>query len=532
MSSSSTSDERHTEPCHFAGPKRAGIILKEICVISLETDPAPIVGITGVSKTYGHQRVLSDVHLTLERGRIYALCGLNGSGKSTLIKVLTGVISPDAGGTITIDGAIHAALTPALARAAGIDVIFQDLSLFPNLSVAENIVFGRLVSAPAGLRRRKAAVGTARVLLERLGSKIDPKASVETLSIAERQIVAIARALVGDARLLILDEPTASLTDREATRLMDLVRKLAESGVTIIYVSHRYAEVAALADEVIVLRDGQLVRRHDADTLTATGLATDMSGQAPGEKVTLPAPATGQTLLEARALSRAGEYNAVNLQVRAGDIVGITGLLGSGRTELAKTLFGITRPDEGEIRVDDKVVDFASNRAGIQAGIAYVPEDRLALGLVLEASIADNIALSVRRRVVSSGLIDTKRTKALVNDLIRDLGIKAPDVDAPVSTLSGGNQQRVVIAKWLATNPTVLILDSPTVGVDVTAREAIYALIRELATAGKGLIIISDEFEEVLSNATVLHVMKSGHLSPPLDPKTLTEETLAEIVNG
>lgn len=498
-----------------------------------ETPPETVVALHAIGKTFGRQTVLAGITLAFKAGRVHALCGLNGSGKSTLIKILTGVIAPDAGGAIAIGDELVAALTPSAAREAGIDAIFQDLALFPNLSVADNIAFGEAATHPAGLRRAGGNRELAARLIGRLGVTLDVDAAVETLSIAERQIVAIARSLVRQPRLLILDEPTASLPAREVARLLAIVRELAAAGVAILFVSHRHEEVTAIADEVIVLRDGRLVRRQAAATLTRDGLALDMAGRSIVAGTPPPARPDGPILVETCKLARKGEYEAVDLTVHAGEVVGITGLLGARRTELALSLFGMTRPDSGSISVGGIERQFRSNRGAIDAGIAYVSEDRAGLGLVLEASIADNIAMASRRRLVTrAGLIDRAATARIVADLIRDLEIKAPDPAAPISTLSGGNQQRVAIAKWLATHPSVLILDSPTVGVDVTAREAIYRLIRQLAANGSGIILISDEFDEVLANTTVLHVMAGGRLSPPLDPRSLTETQLAEIVHG
>jgi simple sugar transport system ATP-binding protein len=489
--------------------------------------------IEAIGKSYGRSRVLSGVDLTIEAGQVTALSGLNGSGKSTLIKILTGVIQPDAGGTIRLNGELLGAITPQRARRLGVHVIFQDLALFPNLSAAENIAIEASLAAPFGWRRRGRARAIATAALERLGAEVDLDAAVEDLPIAERQIVAIARALASEARFLILDEPTASLTAREVERLLGVVAALRAEGVAALFVSHRYSEVARVADNVIALRDGRVVGRFTPDTLSEAGLNAAIAGDVALAAGRAVANDAGPIILQARALTRRGEFADVDLTVRAGEVIGVTGRLGSGRTELAETLFGLRRPDSGEIRIDGAPRRFRSNRDAIAAGIAYVPEDRARLGLILEASVADNIVLAGRRRWLRrGGRIDHERTRALAAELIRRLGVRPADPEAPVSSLSGGNQQRVALAKWLALQPRLLVLDAPTVGVDVAARQALYRVIRETAGSGAGVILISDEIEEVRSNAERVFVMRAGRLTGPYLSSAMSEAGLWKLVHA
>ncbi len=489
--------------------------------------------IEGLRKGFNGVAVLSDISCRFHGGRVYALCGLNGSGKSTFIKIVSGILRADAG-DIRLNGRTITPATPRAVKAAGVHVIYQDLALFPNLSVAENITIGSSADHPFALRRRWRDRAKARAVLDRIRIDIAPGVAVEDLSIAERQVVAIARALSGDTRLLILDEPTASLTKKEVERLFAVIRDLKRDGVTILFVSHRYEEVATIADEALVLRDGRLVAHFDQAGLSADKLHEAMTGTPPPPPARIPVTSSdGEVALETRNLTRRGEFSSVSLTIRRGGIVGLTGLLGAGRTEFAQTIFGLRSPDSGEIRIAGRARRFASNRDAIEAGVAYLPEDRLALGLVLESSVADNIALSSRGRLANwAGVVDRAATDELVAAMVEDLGIKAANVGDPVSTLSGGNQQRVVLAKWLATAPSLLLLDSPTVGVDVSARAAIYRLIQEAASRGVGILLISDEIEEVWAHAQQVYVMKGGVLSVPYAPQSISLQALTEIVHG
>ncbi|WP_165498288.1 sugar ABC transporter ATP-binding protein [Siculibacillus lacustris] len=486
-------------------------------------------------KAFQGNAVLTGVSLRLEGGRVAALSGLNGAGKSTVIKILAGVLAAD-GGRIVVDGREAHRLDPAAMKRAGIEVIFQDFALFPNLTVAENVTFGDAVATPWRLVRRRPTHARARDALALVGADLDPEAEVGGLPIADRQLVAIARALAHDARFLVLDEPTASLTHAEVQRLFAVVADLKRRGVAILFISHRYAEVAAIADEVFVLRDGAVVRTFARDELTAAALHEAMTGAASPAATQLVLPPPGDAIaLEAVGLGRAGAFAEVDLTVRAGEIVGLTGLLGAGKTELAEVLFGLARPDAGEIRVAGRARRFRSDRDAVAAGLALVPEDRLAQGLVLPASVRDNVALASLDRLTDRlGLVDRRRRDDLVRRLVGQLQIRVADVAAPVARLSGGNQQRVVLAKWLATDPAVLILDGPTVGVDVAARGLIYDLVRAAASRGIAVLLISNEVEEVWSICHRVHVMTAGRVARaiPTAGGAVPLQTLEASVHG
>lgn len=496
-------------------------------------DRAPAIRLAGVSKTFGGVRALDGVSFEVEPGEVHCLAGENGSGKSTLIKIVTGVYAPDAGARLELFGRPVAAPTPEAARRAGVAVIWQDLALFPEMSVAENIAFEALL----GPRPRPVRHGRLDAIAERalgaLGVTLDLGARLRTLPIAERQIVAIARALAQEARLIFMDEPTASLTQSETDSLLGIVRRLAASGVAVVFVSHRLAEVLAIARRVTVLRDGRLVGVFDAAGMTQSRLTELMTGARFETAVAARDRPGAPAVLETEALTRRGEFEDVSLTVRAGEVVGLTGLIGAGRTELAHTLFGMTRPDAGAIRLNGRPTAFASNRDAIAAGVAYVSEDRLALGLIQPQSIADNLVLTVLRRITgAAGLISEPAKADLVARWIRDLAIKVGRPSNPVSTLSGGNQQRVVLAKWLATEPRLLILDSPTVGVDVGARAGIFRIVRDLADRRLAILMISDEVPEAYFNADrVLH-MAAGRIVGDYDPRRASLHELERAVYG
>ncbi len=471
-----------------------------------------------VSKVFGGVRALDGVDFAVGAGEVHCLAGENGCGKSTLIKIITGVYQPEPGAEMVLFGTRSDRITPQAARRAGIAVIWQDLALFPEMTVAENIAFETLTGALRGVSHRRLR-DFAAAALTRLDVTLDLEARLGTLPIAQRQIVAIARALVGDARLIFMDEPTASLTQAETDALLDVVRKLSARGVAVVFVSHRLAEVLDIAARVTVLRDGKLVGVFPTEGMTQGRLTELMTGQTFETRIAAR-PVTGAPVLEVRGLTRRGEYRDIALTLHRGEVLGLTGLIGAGRTELAHTLFGMSRADAGEIRLDGRPVAFRSNRAAVAAGIAYVSEDRLALGLIQPQSIADNTVMAVLRRISARGLLSPRRQDDLVRHWIADLAVKIGQPEDAVSTLSGGNQQRVVLAKWLATEPRVLILDCPTVGVDVGARAGIFRIVRALAEKGLAILLISDEATEVLMNADrVLH-MAGGRIVGEYDPRT------------
>jgi simple sugar transport system ATP-binding protein len=493
---------------------------------------ATFLELTGISKRFGGVHALRDVDLTLETGEVHCLVGENGSGKSTLIKIISGVQPPEPGGQIVIAGREYSHLTPVQSTAAGIQVIYQDLSLFPNLSVAENIAIGRHLGG-IHIVDWRAIRETAAAAMARIGVALDPDAKVEDLSIASRQLVAICRAMAADAKLVIMDEPTASLTRHEVDALLRLVADLKAKGICIVFVSHRLDEVLEVAERVTVLRDGAKVGTFDAREMNDAKLSHLMTGKAFAYATAPTDPSSRPVVLSVHGLTRTGHYEDVSFDIREGEILGLTGLLGSGRTELALSLFGMNRPTSGEIRLGGEVVTIRNNRDAIEKGIAYVSEDRLSLGLVLEQPISSNTVVTILDKLANRfGLIEDGTRRGVVQQWIDDLAIKVSNPDNPVRTLSGGNQQRVVLAKWMATRPRLLILDSPTVGVDINAKDGIYELVRNLATRGVAILMISDEIPEVYYHAHRVLIMRQGRIVGEFEPHGASEASLRDAVNA
>lgn len=491
----------------------------------------PLLRLRQVSKRFSGVTALDRVDWEVARGEVHCLVGENGCGKSTLIKIVAGVHAPEPESVIEIDGIAMTSLTPAHAKVLGIQVIYQDLSLFANLSVAENIAFDDNMRGLASAVRRNEMHDTAATVLGRLGFSLPLDAPVSSLPIASRQIVAICRGLAAKARVLFMDEPTASLTKTEVDSLLGIVNKLKAQGIAVVFVSHRLDEVIEIAEHVTVLRDARKVGTYVAKEVDSKRLAELMTGLKIEHKIVARDMTSAKPLLEARGLTRWGEYEEASFTLHAGEILGLTGLLGAGRTELALTLFGMSRPDAGEILIEGKALRLGSNAAAIQAGIAYVSEDRLNLGLNMRQSVQDNLVVTVLRRLANAlGWIAPHRRRATATEWIRKLKVRIPGLNHPVQQLSGGNQQRVVIGKWLATSPRVLILDSPTVGVDIGNKQGIYDIVHELAANGVGILMISDEVPEVFYCCDrVLH-MRSGRLIEEHIPGQISEHDLEQRV--
>ncbi len=491
----------------------------------------PVIRFRHVSKCFGGVLALDNVDFEVGAGEVHCLAGENGCGKSTLIKVITGVYQPERGAEMSLAGQRLGRISPRQARELGVAVIWQDLALFPELTVAENIAIEGSLGMKVRWINHKSMSSVATQALQKLGVELDLNEAVKDLPIAKRQIVAIARALVSDAQVVFMDEPTASLTQAETDYLLDVVRKLSASGVAVVFVSHRLVEVLAISNRVTVLRDGKMVGVYDTATMTQTRLTELMTGREFTSSVAARDTADFPVVLHTCELGQGHDFKDVTLQIRAGEVVGLTGLIGAGRTELGKALFGMTDPDFGEIYLNGHRMRFSSNRDAIAAGVAYLSEDRLSLGLIQEQPIADNIALPVLDRLLAkTGLISHRKKDSVVRHWIRELMVKIGQPEDAVSTLSGGNQQRIAIAKWLATEPTLLILDSPTVGVDVGARAGIFDIVRELAGKGLAILLISDEIQEVYYNADrVLH-MADGHIVGEYDPRNCSLDVLEEAV--
>jgi len=487
----------------------------------------PLVTLDGVTKTYSGITALDGVGLAIAPGEAVCLAGENGSGKSTLIKILAGVEQPDRG-RITFSGRVQAQITPRRAAEAGIKVIFQDFSLFPNLSVAENIGFAAELGAGVRRVRRAHVRDLAAHTLARIGVDIPLGVAVETLSVAHKQLVAIARALASAARLIIMDEPTTALTEREVRVLLDIIRRLKADGVAVLFVSHKLAEVLEVCEHVVVLRNGRKVaegpaRDFDAASLTRHMTGRDVAGQPPAAL-----PGGARELMRVAGLHKQGACTGISFTLHEGEVLGVSGLLGSGRTTLAKALFGLVRPDGGTITLAGRPVAPGDPVAAAAAGIGYVPEDRLTEGLFLTQSIVLNVALGrLGAHSGRAGVLDLPGLFAEARDWLARLSVKAPAPAAPVRSLSGGNQQRVVLARWMARAPRVLILNGPSVGVDVGSKAEIHAIIADLAAQGLGVIVISDDLPELLATCQRVLVMKSGRIVEDLPAAALSAADLA-----
>jgi rhamnose transport system ATP-binding protein len=479
---------------------------------ALDAARAPLLSVSGIEKSFPGVRALSGVSFDVQAGEVHALLGENGAGKSTLIKIVSGVFKPDEG-VIRVDGRETQLNSPDDARRAGIATIYQELLLFPELSVAENVFMGHAPRARGG----RLDWGAMRARAEELLASLDihdlaPNRIVGALSVGNRQRVEILRALSQDARLLIMDEPTAALTEYDVTRLFDIVRRLKSRGVGIIYISHRMDEIFALADRVTVLRDGaQVGTRRVAETSSAE-LVQLMVGRRIESLFPKIAAKIGAPVLEVRDLVRRPMTKSVSLTVHAGEIVGLAGLVGSGRSELAQTIFGVTPAESGEIVLLGEPVQIRSPAAARALGIAYVPEDRGTQGLVRPMNVRENFSLASLAKVSRGGFIDRAAETRLAQDGVARFNVKASSLDQIVGRLSGGNQQKIVLGKWLANQPKLLILDEPTRGIDVGAKAEIHRLMSELAGAGLAILMISSELPEVLGMSDRVLVMREGRL--------------------
>ena len=493
--------------------------------------PEPILSVANISKSYGGVHALVDVDLEIASGEIHALCGENGAGKSTLIKILAGVVAPDSGNVIVGGlplplGNVHAS------EKGGIAVIHQEAVAFPHLDTYDNIFMGCEPRWFGGwLLDRRAMRQRTRQVFERLGESFPLERPVGELPLALRQMVAIARALSRRSRLLIMDEPTASLSARETTTLLRLARQLRDEGVSILYVSHRLDEIFQLAQRVTVLRDGRLVETCSTTELDAAGLIDRMVGrsyQALEDQPIRP-PVAAPPVLEARQLRRGSDLCGVSLNLHPGEIVGLAGLVGAGRTELARALFGIDRLDGGVVRVAGKELSPGSVRGAMRAGLALVPEDRQHQGLVLPMAVGANLTMPQWKKLARWGILTSRREQKLVAELTRRLHIKAANEHVAAKTLSGGNQQKIVLGKWLALSPRILILDEPTRGVDVGAKAEIYRLIHGLAQEGMAILLISSELPEILLLSQRILVMREGEIVGELVAETATESQILSL---
>ena len=495
-----------------------------------DVHPPPILVVSEVHKRFGGVVALRGAELAVRRGEVHAVVGENGAGKSTLINILAGAVRRDAGRVI-FDGEDAEFRSPAESQRRGIAVIHQELSMLPTLSVAENLFMGRM-PARLGWVNRRAMTMRARAMLAEVGLDVDPGTRVSELGVSHRQLVEIAKALSMGARLLVMDEPTASLTEHETQRLLALVRRLRESGVALVYVSHRFAEVFAIADRITVMRDGATVRTLETSRTTPAEVVALMVGRDLVPSSRPAAPPAGDVVLELRKLSRAGAIDGVSFSVGRGEIVGMAGLVGAGRSETARVIFGADARDSGEIVLDGRDVRFNSPGDALAAGVAMCAEDRKQLALFMDKAVRWNISIAVLPSLSPGGFIRARRERELAQRFVDRLRVRTADLATPVRQLSGGNQQKTVLARWLSTAPKLLILDEPTHGVDVGAKAEIYALVRELAGQGIAILLISSELPEVLDLSDRIVVMREGRVAAIVERAAADERTIMMHATG
>ena len=485
-----------------------------------------------ISKAYRGVQALDSVNISIEPGEIHSLIGENGSGKSTLIKIISGVVRPDEG-EIFVNGHPLTIFNAKSSIRAGIQVIYQDLSLYPNLTVAENLALEQLVEKEKRFITKSVIYEIAERGLAQLGLDFPMSEPVENLSMADRQLIAITRALTQGARLIIMDEPTTALTQSEIESLFSVIRDLKKRHISTLFISHKLKEVLEISDMVTVLRDGKLVGHFGRKDVNNDRLEYLMSGKEI-EKTRFSFAQKAQTvvpLLEVRNLTKSGQFYDVNFKLFQGEILGIAGLLGSGRTELALAIFGLNPADSGEILIEGQSIDISSTQDSVQIGIGYLPEDRINQGLFVRQAIGDNIVVTSLDKLLNNWkLINRKEKQREIEKWSQNLDIKMSSETAPVQSLSGGNQQRVILARWLATRPKIFIADNPTAGVDVASKSNIHDILRSLAADGLGVILISDETNEILYNANRILLMREGRITKQVSTEELDEQKLSTMI--
>ncbi|MDC7249014.1 MAG: sugar ABC transporter ATP-binding protein [Sphaerochaetaceae bacterium] len=485
-----------------------------------------LLEIEQISKFFPGVKALQNVSFDVEESEIHALIGENGAGKSTLIKVLSGIYQPEEGGRIKMNGEVLENINPLMSLSKGIVVIYQDFSLFPNMSVAENISLGLFVSAGKKTVNRKKMDEIAKEALSKLEVNIDIHANLSELSVAKQQLVAIARALANQAKILILDEPTSALSTDEVKSLFKIMKNLKADGISMIFISHKLDELFEVSDRFTVLRDGQCVGTYNEDQLDDDLLISLMVGRKVEYKI-YEKVICDEPLLEVRNFSKEGNFKNINFTLNKGEILGITGLVGAGRTEVVTSIFGLNPKDSGQLVLDGNKIEINKTSEAINHGIALIPENRLQEGLLLRKAINDNISMTILKRLSGRfGIIDDDEKNSVVKKWIEKLNIKPGYPKMLASKFSGGNQQRIVIAKWLATNPKVLIVDEPTNGIDIGAKAEIHSLLRELAKSGLGIIVISSELPEILSVCDRVAIMRRGNIKKILSCDSLDQEKI------
>ena len=485
----------------------------------------------GIDKSFGSNQVLKQAGFTLESGEVHALMGENGAGKSTLMKILTGVYTKDAG-TVLVDGKEVNYKNPQEAEKAGIVFIYQELNVMFDLKVEENLFMGKEIHGKFGICDKKAMQKKAQEALNILGVNISPKTVMAELSVGQQQMVEICKALMADAKVIIMDEPTAALTQSETVALFKVIESLRKKGVSMVYISHRMEEIFELCDRITVLRDGSYIGVKNIPETNMNEIVKMMIGREIGERYPSRNVKIGKEVLKVKELTRKGTFHDVNFSVRAGEVLGVSGLMGAGRTEIMQAIFGNLSYESGTIEIDGKEVKISNPRQAMEHGIGFITEDRKTEGLMLDKSIRENISLCNLRRISKSSVISREAEKNMVAEAIKDLRIKCFGSYHECNNLSGGNQQKVVLAKWILTNPKILILDEPTRGVDIGAKKEIYSIINKLAAQGVAIIMVSSELPEVLGMSDNIMVVREGEVRGIISYEEANQERVMTLATG
>lgn len=485
----------------------------------------------GIDKLFGSNQVLKQAGFTLESGEVHALMGENGAGKSTLMKILTGVYTKDAG-TVLVDGKEVNYKNPQEAEKAGIVFIYQELNVMFDLTVEENLFMGKEIHGKFGICDKKAMQKKAQEALNILGVNISPKTVMAELSVGQQQMVEICKALMADAKVIIMDEPTAALTQSETVALFKVIESLRKKGVSMVYISHRMEEIFELCDRITVLRDGSYIGVKNIPETNMNEIVKMMIGREIGERYPSRNVKIGKEVLKVKELTRKGTFHDVNFPVRAGEVLGVSGLMGAGRTEIMQAIFGNLSYESGTIEIDGKEVKISNPRQAMEHGIGFITEDRKTEGLMLDKSIRENISLCNLRRISKSSVISREAEKNMVAEAIKDLHIKCFGSYHECNNLSGGNQQKVVLAKWILTNPKILILDEPTRGVDIGAKKEIYSIINKLAAQGVAIIMVSSELPEVLGMSDNIMVVREGEVRGIISYEEANQERVMTLATG
>ena len=485
----------------------------------------------GIDKSFGSNQVLKQAGFTLESGEVHALMGENGAGKSTLMKILTGVYTKDAG-TVLVDGKEVNYKNPQEAEKAGIVFIYQELNVMFDLTVEENLFMGKEIHGKFGICDRKAMQKKAREALNTLGVDISPKTVMSELSVGQQQMVEICKALMADAKVIIMDEPTAALTQSETVALFKVIESLRKKGVSMVYISHRMEEIFELCDRITVLRDGSYIGVKNIPETNMNEIVKMMIGREIGERYPSRDVKIGKEVLKVKGLTRKGTFHDVSFSVRAGEVLGVSGLMGAGRTEIMQAIFGNLSYESVSIEIDGKEVKISNPRQAMEQGIGFITEDRKTEGLMLDKSIRENISLCNLGRISKSSVISKEAEKNMVEEAIKDLHIKCFGPYHECNNLSGGNQQKVVLAKWILTNPKILILDEPTRGVDIGAKKEIYSIINKLAAQGVAIIMVSSELPEVLGMSDNIMVVREGEVRGIISYEEANQERVMTLATG